>query len=247
MLKVRDNIRMNMYQHRRERLLELIDKEYGGERVRFCDRTNLSESRLAQLLSTTYRDGTAFTEKTARKVEMLAGLPPLYFDQGVVEVAETAAKAPPGFMQVRPAGEDDPAFTLIRKVKLRLSAGISGFEVEPDRFDGATASIPTDWMRRKGLSWETLLAMHVRGESMQPSLYEGDLVVVNTADKQPVDGEVFAVNYEGEPVIKRLVRDAGRWWLVSDNPDQRQYHRKVCEGDTCIIVGRVVLAQKERI
>lgn len=80
---------------------------------------------------------------------------------------------------------------------------------------------------------------------MEPSLYEGDLVIVNTADAQPQDGVVFAVNYEGEPVVKRLSRDAGQWWLTSDNTDQRKYHRKVCRGSDCIVIGRVVRKESD--
>lgn len=79
---------MDMYRHRRQRLLDLISAQHGGERVRFCDRTQLSESRLAQILSPTYRSGEAFTEKTARKLERLAKLPAMYFDQNVAPVVQ---------------------------------------------------------------------------------------------------------------------------------------------------------------
>ena len=48
------------------------------------------------------------------------------------------------------------------------------------------------------------------------------------------------MNYEGEAVIKRLTRDAGQWWLSSDNLDQRRFYRKSCRGGECIVVGRVV-------
>ena len=82
---------------------------------------------------------------------------------------------------------------------------------------------------------------------MEPTLFDDDVVVVNTEDTEPKDGEVFAINYEGEPVIKRLVRDASTWWLSSDNPDQRRYPRKECMDPHCIIVGRVVHRQSERI
>jgi phage repressor protein C with HTH and peptisase S24 domain len=250
MLKVRDNFRMNMYQHRRERLLALIDAEYGGERVRFCDRSGLSESRVAQLLSTTYRDGTAFTEKTARKIEAAVGLPPLYFDQGVIEnqpqpQAQQPA-VPRGFMRVEAVDVDDPRLTIIPKVRLRLTAGLSGFEVEPEPYDGGSTTVPTDWIERHGYYRDKLIAITVRGESMEPTFYEGDLVVINTADTEPVAGAVYAVNYEGEPSIKRLARDAGRWWLVSDNIDQRRYYRQTFQSDTSQIIGRVVRKETER-
>lgn len=157
-----------------------------------------------------------------------------------------ASAIPPGFMRVEAVGSDDPRLVHIPKVKLRLSAGISGYEVEPERFDGSTTTVPRDWMDRQGLHRDNLIAIRVRGESMEPLLYEDDLVVINTADKRLADGGVFAVNYEGEPIVKRLSRDAGRWWLTSDNPDQRKFHRKVCEGDGCIVIGRVVRRESER-
>ena len=152
---------------------------------------------------------------------------------------------PGSFMRVESAGPGDPRFTLIPKVRLRLTAGISGFEVEPESFDGSTAAVPTDWIERNAYDRSKLVAIMVRGESMETTFYEGDLVVVNTADQKLVDGAVYAVNYEGEPVVKRLTRDAGQWWLTSDNPDQRRYYRRTCDESTKII-GRVVRKESER-
>lgn len=154
---------------------------------------------------------------------------------------------PAEFTPVIVAQEDDERFYQIQKVRLRLSAGISGFSVEPEKHDGSTLSIPRHWADRHGFIPERLIAIKIKGESMEPSLYADDLVIINTADAKPQDGVVFAVNYEGEPVVKRLSRDAGQWWLTSDNPDQRKYHRKVCRGNDCIIIGRVVRKESERI
>lgn len=160
---------------------------------------------------------------------------------------EDLQKLLPGAMRVRVVEDSDPSLTQIPKVKLRLSAGISGFEIEPERYDGSTTTVPTDWMERHGYSRDKLIAIRVRGESMEPTLYEDDLVVINTADKQLVDSYVYAINYEGEPVVKRLERDGGQWWLKSDNQDQRKYGRKMCRGDACIIIGRVVRKESERL
>ncbi len=155
-------------------------------------------------------------------------------------------KATP-MQEVQIADLDDPGLVRIQKVRLKLSAGIMGFQVEPDRRESGIATVPRRWVEKYGYIPGKLLAIEVKGESMEPSLYEGDTVVINTGDTKPMDGAVYAFNYEGEPVVKRLSRDAGRWWLTSDNPDQRKFHRKVCEGDTCMIVGRVVRKESERI
>lgn len=146
---------------------------------------------------------------------------------------------------VQGLGEDDPTFVHIPKVRLLVSAGVSGFGVEPEPYDGATAPVPAEWLRRRQLKPERLIAIRVRGQSMEPTFYEGDTVVINQDDAKPVDGAVFVVNYEGEDVIKRLVRDAGDWWLVSDNLNKQNFSRKLCKGAECIILGRVVRSERE--
>lgn len=147
--------------------------------------------------------------------------------------------------KVEAAASNDPRFTLIPKVRLRLTAGISGFEVEPEPFDGTTTAISTGWIERHGYKADKLIAVMIRGDSMYPEFKEGDLVIVNTEDQKPVDGAVYAINYEGEPVVKRLTRDAGQWWLTSDNPDQRKYYRRTCD-ESVVIIGRVVKKESEQ-
>ena len=81
---------------------------------------------------------------------------------------------------------------------------------------------------------------------MEPGIYDGDTVVINTAQQEPRDGRVFAVNYEGELIIKRLQREAGEWLLSSDNQNKAIYPTKrVTEGT--FIIGEVVHKQSERI
>ncbi len=145
---------------------------------------------------------------------------------------------------VAAADPDSGAFVHIPKVRLLVSAGVSGFGVEPEPYDGSTATVPADWLRRRQLRAEHLIAIRVRGRSMEPTFNEGDTVFINKLDTEPSDGAVFVINYEGEDVIKRLTRDAGDWYLVSDNRAQ-EYHRKLCKGAECIIIGRVVRSERE--
>lgn len=152
-----------------------------------------------------------------------------------------------GQMSVRAAENDDPDFVSIPMVKLRLQAGVTGFQTEPERRDGGTLGMRRSWIERSGFDPARLIAIQVKGDSMEPSLYEGDIVVINVADTKLVDGSVYACNYEGEAVVKRLSRDAGMWWLTSDNTDQRKYHRKSVHGSECIVIGRVVRKESDRI
>jgi phage repressor protein C with HTH and peptisase S24 domain len=143
--------------------------------------------------------------------------------------------------------DDIQGLVRIRRVKLKLSAGISGFSIETEVEENTPIFFREDWLKRRGYKKEKLIALPVRGDSMEPGLCENDTVVVNTDDVNPVDGDVFAVNYEGEPVIKRMQRDAGAWWLSSDNPNKQKHPRKECIDGICIVIGRVVHKQSEII
>ena len=142
---------------------------------------------------------------------------------------------------------DNPAYPSIRRVNLKLSAGIVGFIIEHDVEDKSPIVMQRQWFVSRGYNPAKLLATGLKGDSMSPGMNDGDTIVINTEDTTPVDGVVFAINYEGELLVKRMVRDTGTWWLSSDNPDQRKYPRKQCTGDLCLIIGRIVHKQSEVI
>ena len=143
--------------------------------------------------------------------------------------------------------ENNPLYPAIRRVKLKAQAGVSGYAVEySTEDDGPPIVFRADWYKAKGYKPEKMLALRVTGESMIPSMYEGDLIVINTLSTTPKQGIPFLASYEGEIVVKRLVRDDEMWWLTSDNPDQRRYPRTKCNGGTEII-GEVVYRQTERV
>lgn len=142
--------------------------------------------------------------------------------------------------------DNDQEFVQVKRAELKLSAGISGYSIEYLNGERAPIIFRKDWLQRRGYFVDNLIAIEVSGHSMEPTLYDGDLVVINVSEKTPTDGDVFAANYEGELVIKRISRDLGAWWLTSDNVDKRRYPNKKCE-DQCFILGKVVHRQSERI
>lgn len=222
---------MNIQDTRRERLAALIQERYESQ-ADFVNKTGQSQSEVSSLLK-----NKSFGEKKARKIEDAAGLPPGWLD-GLTEIASPEKLTP--FRRVVPIDQDENSMVFIRRVKLRLSAGITGFQAEDDTREGGAYAVSRDFLRDKGLDPANLIAIQVKGDSMMPALYEGDTVIVNTADRTPVDSAVFAINYDGEPVVKRLTRDVGQWWLSSDNRDQARYSRKLCRERECLIIGRVV-------
>lgn len=142
--------------------------------------------------------------------------------------------------------EANPTIVPIMKVTFKLSAGIAGFAIEQEEKSGRPVFFRRDWLFDKGYKPENLFAVKIQGSSMETTLWDGDLVVINTADNEASDGQVFAVNYEGELVIKRMLRDQGRWVLLSDNQDQKRYPPKVCTEDV-FLIGKAIYKQSEQI
>ena len=139
-----------------------------------------------------------------------------------------------------------PDITEVPRVKFSLSAGVSGFAIETEEGNGKPVYFRQDWFATHGYRPEALFAVRVHGSSMEPTLWDGDLVVINTDSIQPRDGVAFALNYEGELVIKRLKRDAGEWLATSDSADHRRFAAKRCTEDV-MIIGEVVYKQSERV
>lgn len=175
----------------------------------------------------------SFGEKAARRLEITYEMPKYYLDDSMSAMEIDL--------------ENNPDYPAVKKVHLTVSAGITGYGVEPCEGDDSIIVFKADWYKSRGLKPEKLLAVKVSGASMEPKLYHGDSVVFNTADNELKDGIVYVFNLDGEVVIKRAVRDGGMWWLDSDNPDKARYPRKACTSELCMPLGRVVHMQSERI
>jgi len=241
MLNLRSNAGMNMHEHRRKRLLALIADRYDGDRQQVCDASGMSESRLAQLLSSSYRHGQGFGEKAARALEERLRLGPLYFDQFAV-----GEMATPYDVLRTPKTEADDAVT-VRQVVLELTAGSAQTSLHEIAPTLCSWKFPKSWFSTHGLHADKLFAVAVTGAGMAPRLHEGDVVVVNAGDTALQDGAVYLINYRGEAIIKRLALDLGRWFMTSDNSAGKHYPRLEFDHPDCVLLGRVIVLASERI
>lgn len=139
----------------------------------------------------------------------------------------------------------DSTLAPIRKVIFKISAGTAGFSVEHlESGDDDPIFFTRHWLEQRSLDPAKLYATRVNGDSMGPTIRDGDVVVVDTEDvKRERDG-IFAVNHEGEFTVKRLKYDLRRRYLVSDNPKQKAYPPMECTEGTQLL-GRVVHLHRE--
>lgn len=138
-------------------------------------------------------------------------------------------------------------YARVQCVQLQLQASRRDYKTKPLDENGAFIAFRHDWLKQRNFDNSRLLAVQVNDEGMKPTVANGDLVVINTADRKLDDAAVFAVNYEGELRIRRLFRDAGAWWLYCDNPDTQRFPKKQFVVKHCYILGRVVHRQSETI
>lgn len=63
-----------------------------------------------------------------------------------------------------------------------------------------------------------LFANEASGDSMEPAISEGDLLIFSQTSEIP-SGQIGSFSYEGEYYCKRYKNFNGEIWLYSDNPD----------------------------
>jgi hypothetical protein len=85
------------------------------------------------------------------------------------------------------------------------------------------------WFQARGAKPEDCRAIYVRGDSMAPTLNDGDTVLIDVSRTQVRDDSIYALVYGGDLYIKRLFRiPGGGLELRSDNP--RHLNREVTGG-----------------
>lgn len=154
-------------------------------------------------------------------------------------------------LQTLPKSQDDADrladYARVRCVQLQLHKEKHSYKVTPLNEVGAFIAFRHDWLNQRNYKHTQLLAVIMHEDGMKPTLDKGDLIVINTASVSPVDGNVYAFGYEGELTVRRLVRDAGSWWLYSDHPDSHRYPRKQFINKQCYIIGQIIHRQSELI
>ena len=140
----------------------------------------------------------------AREAEVVTEARARYGDQGDPH-STSEAKVVPMTQYMKPtfasyaraaAGPDEPVFD--EATELRYAFHKSLFP---------------KWAQEKHL-----LCIEAVGNSMEPTLHEGDLIVLDRSKIEPISGQIFVVRTPDGLVVKRLKRAGRTWRLVSDNP-----------------------------
>lgn len=115
----------------------------------------------------------------------------------------------------------------IAEYNVRFSGGDGNVVIDYELAEESEpATYRLSWIQRMRLNPERLKRFKVKGDSMETLLFNGDTVLVNTAENEferLVDGKVYAIRYGNELRVKRLFRKLdGTLILHSDNPDHKE-------------------------
>lgn len=108
----------------------------------------------------------------------------------------------------------------IPRYRIALAAG-PGNMVQHEESD-SHLHFQNSWLKKKRLPIKKLKALDVSGDSMEPRVSSGDVVLINTGDTTIKDNCIYAIRYGDSVKIKRLsVRFDGAVILTSDNPNAK--------------------------
>ncbi|GAA0673473.1 phage repressor protein C with HTH and peptisase S24 domain [Sphingomonas insulae] len=128
---------------------------------------------------------------------------------------------------------------VLPRLDIAASAGPGAF-VDGEIVLGAAAIDPA-LASRLGLRDGQAAIVRVRGDSMEPGLVDGDLIVVDRARRTPdARGAVFVVRIDDAVMVKRVRRGRGKPMVTSDNPAAAAVPEGAVE-----VIGRVVWLMRE--
>lgn len=132
-------------------------------------------------------------------------------------------------------GGDKSGWVDIPRLPLQASAGPGAMAEGEDAIGSFRFS--TRWLRDQGLQPGRVSAIRVWGDSMEPTLRDGDEILVETA-RPPLRAGIHVVRLDGALLVKRL--DVGRPGQVTLLSDNALYSPIDCAIDQIEVIGRVV-------
>lgn len=81
-----------------------------------------------------------------------------------------------------------------------------------------------DFLRSIGVSESNATVITVRGASMEPTIADGAMLLVNRANREPHPGAIYVFHVRGNGlVVKRVVKKGEHWMARSDNDDRQAF------------------------
>ena len=138
--------------------------------------------------------------------------------------------------------ELDGRYAYIPQYDAKAAAGLGSENPHVEMH--STLAFKKNWLRSKGAKPEHLVVIYAEGQSMQPTINDKDVLLVDRSKIDPVDRQVFVLASADGAIVKRLIQaPLGSWILRSDNEDKDNHPDRYflrSAGNEHRIIGQVI-------
>ena len=197
----------------------------------WLEKKNLSQTELAERMGV--------NKNTISQYKTGSRTPPM---DTLEELVAALGVSLPEFFACKDDSTPDIAF--VEKVKARPRAGSGGLETDSDH--SGYYSFHSAFLVRKKGDAKTMKIFEVAGDSMSPTLDDGDLIMVNTNERDVQTGRIYLLRIGEDLMVKRLeTRPGGVMLIRSDNPDYDDIPVNLHEVTDVEVFGRMVWSCRE--
>lgn len=134
----------------------------------------------------------------------------------------------------------DGDFVLVKRYDVRSAAGAGAVAETAEPL--APLAFQKDWIRtRLRRNPDTLLAIENGGDSMYPTIADGDILLIDTSESEIRTQGIYSLLIDGLLVTKRcLIGGRGKLVLKSDNPSYGTTEMHPADIEDLRVLGRVV-------
>ena len=137
---------------------------------------------------------------------------------------------------------DPGQYAFVPLAEARLGAGGGDWVLSEET--AKLLAFRKDWLHGYATARENLVLMTVRGESMEPTIGDGDMVMIDVARRRVHDGALYAIGIGETISVKRLeLLATGRVRIISDNRDE--YPAYEVHLEDLRILGRIIWLARE--
>lgn len=154
-----------------------------------------------------------------------------------LDLQEDAPASGGGMLMIQKSGSPE-GFALVPRLDIQASAGNGRIAISEEPLE--YLAFQAAWLRGRGINPASARILTARGDSMEETIRDGDVLLVDTSIDRVRDNSIYVIVYGDMVLVKRIHgRINGSLQLISDNP--RYPAEEVAKGevDQLQVAGRV--------
>lgn len=187
----------------------------------------LSQSALSQRLGGTMAINKVFAAKIAA-----------YIGKSVADFSPRLAAEIEGLAKHAVESAPDEEFADVRRLDVKVAAGHGSVPYLEEEL--GALKFRRDFLKSVGVSEANAVVVTVTGASMEPTIADGAVLLVNRANREPRANAIYVFHRKDNGlVVKRVVKSGGQWVARSDNDDRQAFPDFAFE-EGATLIGRAV-------